>query len=87
MERRFGKIKILLLTLWHLVNVASFLYRCVDLCPDKCGMYHTHKDHQGNIDVEFSFAENLPEPVYLFAYVVYDSGIRVDSDLNVKKGL
>lgn len=59
----------------------------VDFTPDRCGLYHTHKDGHGNIDIELSFSQNLPAPVYLFAYSVYDSGIQIDGDLQVKKTL
>ena len=68
----------------HFKNGKTFLV--ADLNPDQCNSYHIHPDAYGNLDLELSFAEDLIKPIYVFAYMVYNSGIRIDQYQQVVKG-
>ena len=57
-----------------------------DLNPDQCNSYHTHPDVYGNLDLELSFKDNLEKPIYVFAYMNYNSGIKIDQFQQVIKG-
>ena len=57
-----------------------------DLNPDRCNSYHVHPDAYGNLDLELTFKENLDEAVHLLAYMIYNSGIKIDQFQQVTKG-
>ena len=57
-----------------------------DLNPDQCNSYHIHPDNYGNLDLELSFAKPLEHIVYVFAFMIYNSGIKIDQNLQVLKG-
>ena len=57
-----------------------------DLNPDQCNSYHVHPDVYGNLDLELSFKDNLEKPIYVFAYMNYNSGIKIDQFQQVIKG-
>ena len=57
-----------------------------DLNPDQCNLYHTHPDALGNLDLELSFARNLDKAIYVFAYMIYNSGIKIDQYQQVIRG-
>ena len=61
-------------------------FMVADLNPDQCNLYHTHADVYGNLDLELSFAKNLEVPIYIFAYMNYNSGIKIDQYHQVFKG-
>ena len=56
----------------------------IDFTPDKCGAFHAHQDHHGNVDINFAFSEPLPEPVTMICYAVYNNEfVRIDEFGNV----
>ena len=63
-------------TIGDFKNGKTFLV--ADLNPDQCNLYHTHPDAYGNLDLELSFKKNLGQPIYVFAYMNYNSGIKID---------
>ena len=72
------------LSLDHFKNGKTFLV--VDLNPDQCNLYHTHPDTFGSLDLELTFKDNLEGPIYVFAYMIYNSGIKIDQYEQVIKG-
>ena len=72
------------LTAAHFVKGKTFLV--ADLNPDQCNLYHTHADEYGNLDLELSFGEDLKHPIYVFAYMNYNSGIKIDEYQQVIRG-
>ena len=72
------------LTLQKFVNGRTFL--AADLTPCQCNSYHAHPDTHGTIDIELGFAKVTPHPIYLLAYSVYNSGIKIDQNQQVTKG-
>ena len=72
------------LTIQHFVQGKTFL--AADLNPDQCNLYHTHPDNFGNLDLELTFKKNLDDPIYVFAYMIYNSGIKIDQYQQVFKG-
>ena len=56
-----------------------------DLNPDQCNLYHTHAEAYGNLDLELTFRRNLKQPIYVFAYMNYNSGIKIDQFQQVFK--
>ena len=72
------------LTIDHFKTGKTIL--AVDLNPDQCNLYHTHPDVFGNLDLELTFAKNLDEPIYVFAYMIYNSGIKIDQYQQVFRG-
>ena len=72
------------------VNMDHFLhgkfFLVADLNPDRCNSYHVHPDVYGNLDVELTFKANLTEAVTLLAYMIYNSGIKIDQFQQVTKG-
>ena len=71
-------------TLSHFKNGKTFLV--VDLTPDQCNSYHTHPDTFGNLDLELTFGGDLVKPIYVFAYMNYNSGIKIDQYQQVIRG-
>ena len=72
------------LTMDHFIQGNFFL--AADLNPDRCNSYHLHPDAYGNLDVELTFKANLSEAVFLLAYMIYNSGIKIDQFQQVTKG-
>ena len=50
----------------------------VDLTPDRCNGYHLHPDESGKIDVELGFKSSKTHTIYLLAYSIYNSGIKIE---------
>ena len=65
-------------------NGRTFL--AADLTPCQCNSFHVHPDTYGTIDVELGFAKPTSGPIYLLAYTVYNSGIKIDQYQQVIKG-
>ena len=57
-----------------------------DLNPDQCNSYHIHPDVYGNLDLELTFAQELTQAIYVFAFAIYNSGIKIDQNWQVIKG-
>ena len=72
------------LTIEEFMNGRTFLV--ADLNPDQCNSYHIHPDVYGNLDLELSFHSELAQAIYVFAYSVYNSGIKIDQNWQVIKG-
>ena len=62
------------------------LFMVADLNPDQCNLYHTHPDAFGSLDLELTFKKNLETPIYVFAYMNYNSGIKIDQYQQVIRG-
>ena len=50
----------------------------VDLTPDRCNGFHLHPDESGKIDVELGFKTSKTHTIYLLAYSIYNSGIKIE---------
>ena len=72
------------LTIAHFKYGKTFL--AADLNPDQCNLYHTHPDTFGNLDLELTFAKNLKSPIYVFSYMIYNSGIKIDQYQQIFRG-
>ena len=72
------------LTKSQFINGRFFL--CADLTPDQCNSYHAHPDVYGNLDLELGFSAITPHPIYLLAYSIFNSGIKLDQFQQVIKG-
>ena len=51
----------------------------VDLTPDRCNSYHIHPDEKGKLDVELGFKTAKTHPIYLLAYSIFNSGLKIDN--------
>ena len=71
-------------TIDHFTMGKTFLV--ADLNPDQCNSYHVHPDTFGSLDVELHFSQDLGHPIYLLAYMVYNSGIKIDQYEQVIRG-
>ena len=51
----------------------------VDLTPDRCNSFHIHPDEKGKLDVELGFKTSKTHPIYLLAYSIFNSGLKIDN--------
>ena len=49
-----------------------------DLTPDRCNGFHLHPDESGKLDLELGFKSSKPHPIYLMAYSIFNSGIKIE---------
>ena len=49
----------------------------VDLTPDRCNSFHIHPDEKGKLDVELGFKTSKTHPIYLLAYSIFNSGLKI----------
>ena len=61
-------------------------FLAADLTPDQCNSYHAHPDSFGNLDLELGFSAITPHPIYVIAYSIFNSGIKLDQFQQVIKG-
>ena len=61
-------------------------FLAADLTPDQCNSYHAHPDSYGNLDLELGFSTITPHPIYVIAYSIFNSGIKLDQFQQVIKG-
>lgn len=62
----------------------SFLF-VMDLTPDKCKSYHHHPSTAGKLDLELNFSQPLDENKILVCYTIYNGGIAMDKNLQIRK--
>ncbi len=51
-----------------------------DLTPDRCNSFHIHPDEKGKLDLELGFKTAKPHPIYLLAYSIFNSGIKIEEN-------
>ena len=49
-----------------------------DLTPDQCNGYHLHPDESGKLDLELGFKTSKTHSIYLLAYSIFNSGIKIE---------
>ena len=67
-------------------NISPGLFkrgRCfltADLTPDRCNSFHIHPDEKGKLDLELGFKTAKPHPIYLLAYSIFNSEIKIEEN-------
>ncbi len=61
-------------------------FLAADLTPDQCNSFHVHPENYGNLDLELAFSVITPHPIYVLAFSVFNSGIKIDQFQQVIKG-
>ena len=51
-----------------------------DLTPDRCNSFHIHPDEKGKLDLELGFKTPKTHPIYLLAYSIFNSGIKIEEN-------
>ena len=57
---------------------AGRCFLTADLTPDRCNGFHIHPDEFGKIDIELGFKSAKDHPIYLLAYTIFNSGIKIE---------
>ena len=50
-----------------------------DLSPDQCHFNHIHPIRKGDIGVELSWRSQLPHPITMIVYLVYERSVRINN--------
>ena len=58
-----------------LINGRFFL--AANLTPDQCNLYHIHPENYGNLYLELAFSKITPQPIYVLALSIFNSGIKI----------
>ena len=51
-----------------------------DLTPDLCNSFHIHPDKKGKLDLELGFKTPKTHPIYLPAYSIFNSEIKIEEN-------
>ena len=57
---------------------AGRCFLTADLTPDRCNGFHIHPDEFGKIDIELGFKSAKDHPIYLLAYTIFNSRIKIE---------
>ena len=55
-----------------------------DLSPDLCNGFHNHSQKTGNIELDMTFANPLPDGITIIVYGSFDVEIQIDRNKSAK---